>query len=105
MHGSDVQMVGRGAAQSPWFEWLTRFGFFARGVIYAVIGVLSVEVAVHAGGRVTDQRGALTTVNRQPFGHWLLVAVAIGLGGYAAWRFVQAAHGRGPEGGGDASAM
>ena len=44
-------------------------------------------------------------MQRQPFGHGLLIAVAVGLGGYALWRFVQAAYGTGPEGGGDSSAM
>ena len=46
----------------------------------------------------------MQTIEKQPFGHWLLlIAVAVGLGGYALWRFVQAAYGRGPEGGGDSS--
>ena len=45
----------------------------------------------------------MQTIQKQPLGHWLLIAVAIGLGAYAAWRFVQAYAGHGPEGGGDQS--
>jgi hypothetical protein len=45
----------------------------------------------------------METIQNQPFGHWLLIAVAIGLGAYACWRFVQAFVGYGPEGGGDHS--
>jgi hypothetical protein len=58
---------------------------------------------MHTGGTPTNQRGALQTIQKQPFGHWLLIAVAVGLGGYALWRFVQAIAGHGPEGGGDQS--
>ena len=47
----------------------------------------------------------MQTIEKQPFGHWLLIAVAVGLGGYALWRFVQAFFGHGPEGGGDSSKM
>ena len=46
--------------------------------------------------RPTNQRGALETIQRQPFGHWLLIAVAVGLGGYALWRFVQASSATAP---------
>ena len=80
-------------------------GFVARGVIYGTIGLLAIQVAMHAGSRSADQRGAMHAIQQQPFGHWLLVAVAIGLGGYSLWRFVQAFFGSGPEGGGDHSTM
>ena len=94
---------GRRAAHSPAFEALARAGFVARGVIYGTIGLLAIQVAIHSSNEKTNQRGALQTIEKQPFGHGLLVAVAIGLGGYALWRFVQAAYGHGPEGGGDSS--
>ncbi len=74
--------------------------------IYATIGLLAIQVALHV-----EQRGRPTSAARwrpsssQPFGHALLIAVAVGLGGYALWRFVQAGYGNGPEGGGDSSAM
>jgi len=99
----DVRSEGRRATQSPAFEALARIGFIARGVIYATIGLLAIQVAIHSSNEKTNQRGAMQTIEKQPFGHGLLIAVAIGLGGYALWRFVQAAYGRGPEGGGDSS--
>ncbi len=101
---TDVRSEGRRATHSPAFEALARIGFVARGVIYATIGLLAIQVAIHSSNEKTNQRGAMQTIEKQPFGHGLLVAVAIGLGGYALWRFVQAAYGRGPEGGGDSSA-
>ena len=87
-----------GVVQSSGFEWLSRWGFVARGLVYAIIGVLALKLALGHGGKLTDQQGALHTVARQPFGKVLLTLVAVGLGGYALWRFVRAAMGRGPEG-------
>jgi hypothetical protein len=70
-------------------ELLARTGFLVKGVLYIVIGVLSLQVAMGLGGRVTGTRGALTTVLGQPFGRTLLLIAAIGLFGYAAWRVLQ----------------
>jgi hypothetical protein len=84
--------------RSDGFEWLSRSGFVARGLIYAIIGVLALKLALGHGGKLANQQGALHTVAEQPFGKVLLTLVAIGLGGYALWRFVRAATGRGPEG-------
>jgi hypothetical protein len=102
---TDVRSQGRRAAHSPAFEALARVGFVARGVIYGTIGLLAIQVAIHSSNEKTNQRGAMQTIQKQPFGHWLLIAIAVGLGGYALWRFVQAAYGFGPEGGGDPSAI
>ena len=70
-------------------EPLARAGFLVKGVLYLVIGTLALQVAAREGGRVTGTRGALLTVLGQPFGRMLLLAAAIGLFGYAAWRIVQ----------------
>ena len=104
---ADPRAAGRAATHSRAFEALTRIGFVARGVIYAIIGLLAIQVAVHSSSSSSpsDQRGAMEKIQHQPFGHALLIAVAVGLGGYALWRFVQAGYGYGPEGGGDSSAM
>jgi len=93
-----AQAAGEGVARSAPFEWLSRAGFIARGVIYGIIGVLALKLALGAGGKATNQQGALKTIAHQPFGKLLLTLVAIGLGGYALWRFVRAALGHGPEG-------
>jgi hypothetical protein len=89
---------GAGFVQSRAFEVLSRAGFVARGLIYAIIGILAFKLAVGHGGKLTNQQGALHTVAHQPFGKVLVTLVAIGLGGYSLWRFVRAAIGHGPEG-------
>ena len=74
----------------PWIERFARFGYAARGVIYAVVGVLALQAAIGSGGQTPDQRGALQEIVNQPFGKFLLGIVAVGFAGYVVWRFVQA---------------
>jgi len=92
-----AQAKGDDVARKPQFEWLARAGLVARGVIYAIIGVLAVKLALGDGGKTTNQKGALNTIAQQPFGKALLILMAIGLAGYAIWRLVRAAIGHGPE--------
>ena len=80
------------------FEWFARAGFVSRGFVYGIIGLLALKLAIGSGGKATDQEGAMRTLAHQPLGRTMLVALAIGLAGYAMWRFTRAALGRGPEG-------
>ena len=93
-----VREGGRKFVHSSGFEWLSRAGFVARGLIYGIVGLLALKLAIGQGGKTTNQQGALHTVADQPLGKLLLSLVAVGLGGYALWRFVRAAIGHGPEG-------
>lgn len=79
------------ARAAPWVEGLARFGYGAKGVVYVIIGVLALQLAVGQGGQTTGPEGALATIGRQPFGRTLLAVMAVGLLGYALWRFVQSA--------------
>ncbi len=88
---------GERATRSPGFEALARAGFVARAAIYAIIGILAVELALGVGGRTTNQKGALQLIAAQAFGQVLLTLVAIALAGYALWRFSHALLGHGPE--------
>jgi len=93
-----VGAAGERFVRSAAFEWLSRAGFVARAVVYAVIGILALKLALGQGGTLTNQQGALHTVANQPFGTVLLTLVATGLGGYSLWRLVRAVIGHGPEG-------
>ena len=83
--------------ETPLFEGLARVGYAARGVIYAVIGVLALRLADGAAGPRPNQQGAMQQIAQQRFGHALLLLTAIGLGGYALWRLAQAFVGHTPE--------
>jgi hypothetical protein len=70
---------------------LVRLGYFAKGVIYTLIGVLAMRVAFGmSGGRLTDPSGVLLQIVRQPFGFALLVTLGIGIVAYAAYYVVEA---------------
>lgn len=90
-----AQLHGERVAGTRQFDWLARAGLAARGVVYAVIGILAFKLAIGDGGKSTNQQGALKTVAEGPFGKALLVVLAIGLAGYALWRLTRAALGHG----------
>jgi hypothetical protein len=70
-------------------DLLARLGFAAKGFLYGVVGFMALLAAVGAGGRITDSNGALRAIVSQPFGHAMLLILAIGLFGYAAWRTLE----------------
>src|SRR5687767_5082311 len=74
---------------SAWFDRLARLGFIAKGVVFALIGGLAIMLVATGDGKITDKEGALQTIGSQPFGKGLLLLTAVGLFGYALWRFVQ----------------
>ena len=92
-----AQATVDGVEQTAAFEALSRAGFVARGVVYGIIGILAIKLALGAGGKTTDQSGALKTITHQPLGEVLLILVAIGLAGYSLWRLSHAVLGHGPE--------
>ncbi|HKH46262.1 MAG TPA: DUF1206 domain-containing protein [Thermoanaerobaculia bacterium] len=81
-----VERAARTAGR-PWVEPLARFGYAARGVVYALIGVLAIQAAFFGRGQTTGPAGAIETIADKS--KLLLVLIAIGLLGYALWRFVQ----------------
>jgi hypothetical protein len=93
-----ARVAAGGFVDTPAFAILSRAGFVARALVYGIIGLLAFDLAIGHGGKITDQQGALRTVGQHRFGHFLLVLIAIGLGGYALWRFFRAALGHGREG-------
>ena len=92
-----AQRGGEALAHRPEFGWLARGGLVARGVSYAIVGILALKLALGSGGKATDQRGALQTIAHQPLGKALLIGMAIGLAGYATWRLMRAALGHGAQ--------
>jgi hypothetical protein len=100
----DVKREAIEVAESPWAERLARFGHFARGFTFCLVGVLALEVAFGVGGgKITDREGALQTLAGDPIGRFVLGALAVGLAGYALWRFAQALLGERLETGEDIS--
>jgi hypothetical protein len=70
---------------------ISRFGLAARGVVFGVIGVfLALAAYRHDPNEAKGIAGALDALQRQPYGPFLLGAVAIGLIAYGIYEFVKA---------------
>lgn len=74
------------AAESK-FQWFTRLGFAARGLLYILIGLLAIQT-----GRTEDLTGALEYAGHG-LGKFLMIAIAAGLATYSLWRLSDAAFG------------
>lgn len=87
-----TQPAARTSAQEPadsrWLDRIARVGFCARGVVYGVTGLLGLEIALKASSPEpsASKDGALREIAEQPFGHGLLIALAVGLAAYTVWR-------------------
>jgi hypothetical protein len=73
-----------------WLVPLGRAGFAANGLVYMVVGALAAQAAMGSGGDTTDTGGALGYIIQAPFGRVVVGLIAVGLAGYALWRFLQA---------------
>jgi len=61
-------------------RFLGRFGTIARGIVFALIGLFIVFAAYTANSKqVKGFDSTLTTILQQPYGGWLMGAVALGL--------------------------
>ncbi|HZC71937.1 MAG TPA: DUF1206 domain-containing protein [Jatrophihabitans sp.] len=66
-------------------------GTIARGVVFAIAGILVIAAAVTFDPRKSSGLdGAMRTLAHQPYGPWLLAALAIGLIAFGAFGFAQA---------------
>ena len=69
---------------------IARTGLVAKGIIYAIIGILTFLAAFNLGGQKTGKLQVLDFLEKQAFGKILLIIIALGLMCYAFWRLTQA---------------
>ncbi len=90
--GSGQHRVMDIAPSSDLAERTTRLGWLAKGIVFATIGVLGIEIARRGtGGDDADQTGALAALADVPAGRALVFIVAAGLVLFAVWNFWAAA--------------
>ncbi len=70
---------------------LGRLGYAVKGIVYVMMGILALVAERGYRKHSTDTHGAIAAIGDAPFGRFVLVIIAIGLFGYAAWRLVSAA--------------
>jgi hypothetical protein len=84
-----------GARENKWASRIGRIGYAARGVVFGVIGVFLAQAALQTDpDEARGLGGALETLARQPFGPYVLGAVALGLVAYGVFMFVMARYRR-----------
>jgi len=93
----DVQQKVR-TEGSGWKDTMGRVGLAGRGVLYAVIALLALQLALGSPDEQASSEGAFAWIAEQPFGKFLLVALTASLFALAAWRFLDAAVGDPVEG-------
>ena len=72
-----------------------RFGLIARGVVFLIIGGFLVIAAWRfSSGEVVGLKGALQTLQQQPYGWILLAIVALGLFAFGVYGLIQARYRR-----------
>ena len=78
--------------RQPFVKKLAEFGFYTKGFLFIVIGVLAILVALgDRGGKLADPTGALTIIAQFTFGKILLVIFIVGAFGHGAWNILRGA--------------
>lgn len=78
------------AKKERWLQKFARFGFVSKGVVYCLMGILTVLAALGLSREKGDKTEAFKVIYDQPFGKFLLLAIALGLCGYVVLRVFQA---------------
>lgn len=71
------------------YKTIAIIGFISKGIIYLVIGVLSLLAALNMGGESSGTNHALNFLKRQTFGQAMLSFLGVGLLCYSFWMIVQ----------------
>jgi hypothetical protein len=91
----ELKLDDMGDRERRWATRSGRLGYAARGVVFGVIGVFLVQAALQTDpDEARGLGGALQTLARQPFGPYILGAVALGLVAYGVFMFVMARYRR-----------
>lgn len=68
---------------------IARTGYVAKGAVYFMVGLLTLQTAIGMGGETSDATDAFQEFIYQPFGSILLIGIIIGLIAHAVWRMIQ----------------
>lgn len=72
-----------------WLEKFFRFGLISKGVVYCLLGALTVLAAIGFRVEKASKTDAFNLLYEQPFGKILLIIIALGLFGFVTLRLFQ----------------
>jgi len=88
----DLVEVAEQTVRHPYTNWLARFGFYTKGFLFIVIGLIAVSVAFGIRNiEIAAPAGALTTIAQLPFGKLLLIVFIAGAIGHGIWNILRGA--------------
>lgn len=86
----DAEEAASDAVRHPWMRALSGCGFYAKGLLYIVVGALAIFVSTGLkGGRIVDPAGALSAIGQLKFGTVFLFFLAFGSLGHGVWNVLR----------------
>ncbi len=87
---ADAEDTAGKIVRSPWVRTLSGCGFYAKGIVFLVIGTSAIFLAAGMkGGRIVDPAGALGAVAQLSLGVPLLLFLALGSTGHGLWNILR----------------
>ncbi len=91
--GEKIEVTVKAAEETvrkPFVKKIARLGFYTKGFLFIVVGILAVMVATgQSGGELTDAAGALTRVAKLDFGKILLIVFIAGAVSHGFWNILR----------------
>lgn len=76
----------------PGVKSLARLGFYTKGFLFIVIGILAILLVVGlSGGKLADATGAMAAVAHQQYGKVFLLIFVVGAIGHGVWNILRGA--------------
>ena len=100
MNDTAIEIVGEKIEQTvekaeeivrhPYIKKLAQFGFYTKGFLFIVIGILAIMVAIgEKGGQISDASGALSRIAQATYGKVFLIIFIAGAFGHGAWNVLR----------------
>jgi hypothetical protein len=90
---TQAESAGREVHQSDWVDRAARIGLVTYGVVHLLIAWIAIQLAFGDSSSSADSQGAIQQLKQQPFGEFLVWAVAFGMLLLAVWQALEALFG------------
>jgi hypothetical protein len=73
----------------PFYQFIARTGYLARGLVYAILGLIALSAAFGTRKNALSLTDALRELLQRPFGAFLISGMVVGMVCFACWRVAQ----------------